>query len=50
MTIVYPKLSSEADVVIIKARKGGKVGLKTHTLIVMDEEGNYTQTYKEMYK
>ena len=50
MTIVYPKLSSEADVVIIKARKGGKVGLKTHTLIVMDEEGNYTQTYKEMYQ
>ena len=43
-------LSSEADVVIIKARKGGKVGLKTHTLIVMDEEGNYTQTYKEMYQ
>lgn len=50
MTIVYPKLSSKADVVIIKARKGGKVGLKTHTLIVMDEEGNYTQTYKEMYQ
>lgn len=50
MTIVYPKLSTGADIVIIKARKGGKVGLQTHTVIVMDEDGNYTKTYKDMYK
>ncbi len=50
MTIVYPKLSTGADIVIIKGRKGGKVGLKTHTLIVADEKGNNTEAYKEMYK
>lgn len=50
MTIVYPKLSTGADIVIIKGRKGGKVGLKTHTLIVADEKGNYAEAYKEMYK
>lgn len=50
MTIVYPKLSTGADIVIIKARKGGKVGLQTHIVIVMDEDGNYTKTYKDMYK
>lgn len=50
MTIVYPKLSTGADIVIIKARKGGKVGLQTHSVIVMDEDGNYTKTYKDMYK
>ena len=50
MTIVYPKLSTGADIVIIKGRKGGKVGLLTHTLIVTDEKGIYTEAYKEMYK
>lgn len=49
LTLVYPKLSSGVDIVIIKARKGGKVGLKTSTLIVMDEDGNYTTQYKELY-
>ena len=50
MTIVYPKLSTDVDIVIIKGRKGGKVGLLTHTLIVADEKGNNTEAYKEMYK
>ena len=50
MTIVYPKLSTGADIVIIKGRKGGKVGLITHTLIVADETGNYTEAYKEIYE
>lgn len=49
LTLVYPKLSSGVDIVIVKARKGGKVGLKTHTFIVMDEMGNYTDQYKEIY-
>ncbi len=49
LTLVYPKLSSGVDVVILKARKGAKVGLKTSTLIVMDEAGNYTTQYKELY-
>ena len=50
MTIVYPKPSSEADIVIIKSRKGGKVGLVTHTLVVKDEDGNYSAAYKELYR
>ena len=49
MTIVYPKPSCEADIVIIKSRKGGKVRLVTHTLVVKDEDGNYTTAYKELY-
>lgn len=49
LTLVYPKLSSGVDIVIVKARKGAKIGLKTSTLIVMDEAGNYTTQYKELY-
>lgn len=49
MTLVYPKLSSGVDVVIVKARKGAKEGLVTSDLIVMDENGNYTDSYKELY-
>lgn len=49
MTLVYPKLSIGVDVVIVKARKGAKEGLVTSSLIVMDENGNYTDKYKEMY-
>lgn len=47
--IVYPKPSSDADVVIIKARKGAKEGLKISSFFVTDESGNYTDKYKEMY-
>lgn len=49
MTLVYPKLSSGIDIAIIKARKGAKVGLQTNTLIVKDEDGNYTKEYEELY-
>lgn len=49
ITLVYPKLSLGVDVAIIKARKGGKVGLILNTLIVSDEDGNYTDTFKELY-
>ena len=48
-TVVYPKPTSDADVVILKARKGGKEGLKISSLFVMDNNGEYTDKYKEMY-
>lgn len=48
--LVYPKLSAGADVVILRARKGGKSGMRSETLIVMDEENNYTERIKELYR
>jgi len=48
-TVVYPKPTSDADVVIVKARKGGKEGLKIFSLFAMDDNGEYTDKYKEMY-
>ena len=49
ITYVYPKLSKGVDTVIISAKKGGKTGLQSSTLILMDEEGKYLDTVKELY-
>lgn len=48
-TLIYPKPTSDVDVVIIKARKGAKVGLKISPFFVTDDNGEYTDKYKEMY-
>lgn len=48
-TVVYPKPTFDADVVIVKARKGGKEGLKISSLLAMDDNGEYTDKCKEMY-
>ena len=50
ITYVYPKLSKGVDTVIISAKKGGKLGLQSSTLILMDEEGKYTEQVKELYR
>lgn len=50
ITYVYPKLSNGVDTVIISAKKGGKLGLQSSTLILMDEEGKYTEKVKELYR
>lgn len=50
ITYVYPKLSKGVDTVIISAKKGGKLGLQSSTLILMDEEGEYTEKVKELYR
>lgn len=50
ITLIYPKLSLGVDTVIVQAKKGGKAGLVSDTLIVMSEDGNYTQRYKELYE
>lgn len=47
--LVYPKLSKGLDRVIVTAKKGGKNGLTTETLVVMDEDGKYTNGVKELY-
>ncbi|MBO4380926.1 MAG: methyltransferase [Clostridia bacterium] len=50
MWLVYPKPSLDVDTIIVKAKKGGKVGLETKTLYVMDDEGNYTDAFNEIYR
>lgn len=49
ITYIYPKLSKGVDTVIISAKKGGKTGLQSSTLILMDEEGKYLDKVKELY-
>ena len=49
MTVVFPKLSTGGDVVIVKARKGAKEGLKIKSLVVKDEDGKDTIEFKELY-
>lgn len=49
ITYVYPKLSKGVDTVIVSAKKGGKTGLQSSTLILMDEEGRYYENVKELY-
>ena len=48
-TLFYPKPTSDVDVVIIKARKGAKEGLKISPFFVTDDNGEYTDKYKETY-
>ena len=48
-TLIYPKPTSDVDVVIIKARKGAKEGLKISPFFVTDNNGEYTDKYKETY-
>ena len=48
-TLIYPKPTSDVDVVIIKARKGAKEGLKIYPFFVTDDNGEYTDKYKETY-
>lgn len=50
MWLIYPKPSLDVDTVIVKAKKGGKVGLDTKTLYVMDDDGNYTDAFNELYR
>lgn len=49
MTVVFPKLSKGGDVVIVKARKSAKEGLKIKSLVVKDEDGKDTIEFKELY-
>lgn len=48
-TLIYPKPTSDVDIVIIKAHKGAKEGLKISPFFVTDDNGEYTDKYKETY-
>ena len=50
VTLIYTKQKYEPEVCIIKARKGGKTGLLMNSLVVMNEDGSYTQQFKEVVK
>lgn len=50
ITFVYPKLKNGIDIIVIKAKKGAKEGLKANTLIIQDDMGNYTKEFLELYK
>lgn len=47
--LVYPKPTSDVDVVIVKARKGAKEGLKISSFFVTDDKCEYSDKYKETY-
>ena len=47
---VYPKINKEANLVLIKAIKGGKKFAKIlEPLYIYDEKGDYTKEIKEIY-
>lgn len=50
LTLIYPKLSKGVDTVIVRARKGARVGMECDTLIVQNEDNSYTERYKELYE
>lgn len=50
LTLIYPKRSKCADTFMLKAVKGGKVGLTLKTLVEMDEDGEPTEEFKELYR
>ena len=49
VTLIYPKPGREADTFIVTAVKGGRAGMKLHSLTVYDEEGNMTAEAAKLY-
>lgn len=49
LTLVYPKAEKSPDVVIYECVKGAAEGVKINTLIVYDENGEYTEVARKMY-
>lgn len=50
ITLIYSKQKYEPSVCVVKARKGGKSGLKIKSLVVMNDDGSYTSEFKEVVK
>ncbi len=51
MRLIYPKKDAESNLVLIEARKNGKVGLKVlYPLICHNEDGSYTDEILEMFR
>ena len=49
ITVVKPKVTKDADTVIVEGVKGGKSGLTINELIVYNEDGSMTDTAKKLY-
>lgn len=49
ITLVYPKISKNADTVIIESVKGAKQGVILKKLIVFNEDNSYTDEAKRLY-
>lgn len=50
ITYVYPKLSKGVDTVVVSSKKGGKPGMTSSTIILMDEDGKCSEKVKELYR
>ncbi len=50
MIFIYPKLSKGIDTVVVGARKGAKDGVVARTFIAQNEDGEFTEQYKELYR
>lgn len=49
--LIYPKVGTESNMVLIEGRKNGKVGLKIqYPLIAHEENGEYTEEVKKYFK
>ncbi len=50
ITFIKPKSEVVADTFIVCAKKGASIGLTLSELVVMDKDGAYSNTFKELYK
>ncbi len=50
LTLIYPLRDGEVDSVIIRAKKGGKIGLKIISIIAQEKDGSFTKQYKEIFE
>ncbi|MEG1608325.1 MAG: tRNA1(Val) (adenine(37)-N6)-methyltransferase [Clostridia bacterium] len=49
LTFIYPKQSKGADTFVVEAKKGAKPGLQIESLVVYDDNGEYTREAKILY-
>lgn len=49
LTLIYPKISKDADTFVLRCKKCGKHFLEVKKLVVYDELGNMTENAKALY-
>ena len=49
LTLIYPKISKNADTFVLKCKKCGKHFLNVEKLVVYNEDGSMTEEAKAMY-
>ncbi len=50
LTLITPIRDGEIDSVIVRAKKGGKIGLKLDSIVAQEKDGTPTQQYKEIFE